>query len=214
MNYYPDAPGLGWHVWLGVTITIVPATLLVGLRFYTRITRKIGVQADDWLIVAALFFAWSMAIIRYIELVRYGLGYHKADLPENIVVTYQKVCSRGAYERSDPSLMVSDIPRSPGSLLRLCHPDAIVTAAAVQADLWHLEKVHSYHLCSAWPDPCLVHLVFPHSHLRRMCTIDERLLGSTPINVYLSVILCGTSGISLLKEGRVSTKCFSSRSMG
>lgn len=91
MDYYPNDPGLGWHVWLGVTITIVPATLLVGLRFYTRITCRIGLKADDWLILAALFFAWCMSIIRYIELLRYGLGHHKADLPDNIVVAFQKV---------------------------------------------------------------------------------------------------------------------------
>lgn len=45
---------LSWHIWVGVISTIIPATLLVGLRFFARVQSRAGLKADDWLILAAL----------------------------------------------------------------------------------------------------------------------------------------------------------------
>ena len=48
------AYGVGWKVWLGTIITIVPATLLVAARFYARTKVRAGLREDDWMILCAL----------------------------------------------------------------------------------------------------------------------------------------------------------------
>lgn len=51
-----DEGNIAWHIWLGVIISIVPATILVPIRFYARThgSEPAGLKADDWLILAAL----------------------------------------------------------------------------------------------------------------------------------------------------------------
>lgn len=50
------AEDIAWHIWVGVTVTIVPATILVAIRFLARTTGSppSGIKVDDWLILASL----------------------------------------------------------------------------------------------------------------------------------------------------------------
>jgi len=59
--------GIGWHVWVGVIVTIIPATLLVGLRFIARVTSRAGLKEDDWTIFAALVSVASHAWTLHLE---------------------------------------------------------------------------------------------------------------------------------------------------
>lgn len=45
-----------WHLWVGVILSIIPATIMVPVRFYARThgSDPAGLKADDWLILAAL----------------------------------------------------------------------------------------------------------------------------------------------------------------
>jgi len=184
MDYYPDTPGLGWHVWLGVTITIVPATLLVGLRFYARVACKVGLKIDDWLIVAALFFAWIMAVIRYIELLRFGLGHHKDELPDSIVVTFQKVFLISSIRAPLALLIETDIPGSASSVLRLRNVDAIIVTAAIQAHLRHIKKVQNHHLRGPGIDHRLVHLLLAYGRVWRTSISSPSYKSGRQANVY------------------------------
>ncbi|KAF2772617.1 hypothetical protein EJ03DRAFT_348572 [Teratosphaeria nubilosa] len=83
------ASSIGWHVWLGVLITIVPATFAVGARFIARRSARLGLLADDWTILAALVVDWAMAADRFYGLLHDGYGYHAYE-PEADVVDYQK----------------------------------------------------------------------------------------------------------------------------
>ncbi|KAH9825445.1 hypothetical protein Tdes44962_MAKER04146 [Teratosphaeria destructans] len=83
------AGSIGWHVWLGVSLTIVPATFAVGARFIARRCAGLGLLADDWTILAALVVAWAMAADRFYALVNDGYGYHAYE-PQANVMDYQK----------------------------------------------------------------------------------------------------------------------------
>lgn len=50
----PPDNSIGWHLWVGVLTTAIPATIAVALRFYARILGKLPLRADDWLIVGSL----------------------------------------------------------------------------------------------------------------------------------------------------------------
>lgn len=50
---------VSWNIWVGVFATIIPATILVAVRFLARthgplLPLKVGLKADDWLILASL----------------------------------------------------------------------------------------------------------------------------------------------------------------
>jgi hypothetical protein len=48
------AQSIGWHMTVGTTVTIVPATCAVAARFYARHFSQAGLRGDDWTIFAAL----------------------------------------------------------------------------------------------------------------------------------------------------------------
>ncbi|KAJ4394474.1 hypothetical protein N0V93_003692 [Gnomoniopsis smithogilvyi] len=83
---------IAWHVWLGVILSIIPATIVVPIRFYARThgSEPAGLQADDWLILAALVVNWCMAAIRFNAIVEDGYGVHASQLSTSTVSDFQK----------------------------------------------------------------------------------------------------------------------------
>ncbi|KAF3929354.1 hypothetical protein ABW19_dt0200420 [Dactylella cylindrospora] len=66
---------------LGTTFSLVPlSTIVIGLRLYCRQFLLGRVRIDDWLILAALFITWGIAVINYWQAYFYT-GVHMADMP-------------------------------------------------------------------------------------------------------------------------------------
>ncbi|OAG06216.1 uncharacterized protein CC84DRAFT_1245417 [Paraphaeosphaeria sporulosa] len=67
---------------------IVPATIalsisgiiVVLLRFWVRVSHKMGVRMDDWLILAALVFVVAMAVVSLYGVSRQAVGYPSEEL--------------------------------------------------------------------------------------------------------------------------------------
>ncbi|KAF1961852.1 hypothetical protein CC80DRAFT_543222 [Byssothecium circinans] len=49
--------------------------VVVALRFWMRISRKTGVNVDDWLILAALVFVIGMGVAQLYGVSRHSVGY-------------------------------------------------------------------------------------------------------------------------------------------
>ncbi|KAI4225425.1 MAG: hypothetical protein L6R36_003909 [Xanthoria steineri] len=61
-------------------IVIILATIAVGLRIVSRRMQRLALEADDFLIFAALPFGWAMCICTLIA-VKHGLGKHIGTVP-------------------------------------------------------------------------------------------------------------------------------------
>ncbi|KIX08144.1 uncharacterized protein Z518_02800 [Rhinocladiella mackenziei CBS 650.93] len=89
-----------------VTIVItVLATVFVAARFFTRVWLVRSIKKDDWWILAAWIFAVGFSISICVA-VKYGLGKHKADIPERSFSSLRKA----EYAFSilyNPSLMLT-----------------------------------------------------------------------------------------------------------
>lgn len=50
---------ISWHIWVGTTTTVVPASLAVALRFTARYVSRAGFWWDDYTILVALVGTWT-----------------------------------------------------------------------------------------------------------------------------------------------------------
>ncbi|CAM1500530.1 Fc.00g096920.m01.CDS01 [Cosmosporella sp. VM-42] len=72
-------------VYASVLITLIPAILCFGLRFYARSIKKVPLWYDDWLAVVGLVAALGYNASVFFML-HYGMGLHLPDLS----ITYEK----------------------------------------------------------------------------------------------------------------------------
>lgn len=90
----------------GVTIIFtVISTVFVAARFFTRTYIVKSVKRDDWWILAAWLVAVGFSVSICVG-VRYGLGRHKADIPDDLYAMFRKA----EYAFSvlyNPSLMLT-----------------------------------------------------------------------------------------------------------
>ncbi|KAL4897648.1 hypothetical protein BDV59DRAFT_190567 [Aspergillus ambiguus] len=85
-----DDPNISYRIWVGTIVTVVPATFAVVFRFIGRHISRAGFWWDDYTIAIALVFNWAMSILRWIQVLEYGLGRHAYFLSEDDVEKYQK----------------------------------------------------------------------------------------------------------------------------
>ncbi|EHY55821.1 hypothetical protein ABEF92_000416 [Exophiala dermatitidis] len=89
-----------------VTIAItVLATVFVAARFYTRVWLVRSIKQDDWWILAAWILAVGFSTSICIA-VKYGLGKHKADIPDSSFTTLRKA-EYGFSILYNPALMLT-----------------------------------------------------------------------------------------------------------
>ncbi|KAH8704443.1 hypothetical protein GQ44DRAFT_743684 [Phaeosphaeriaceae sp. PMI808] len=72
------------------TVLLVLATLFVCLRFWARYISLARYGADDWLIVAALVFVFTLGALNYAA-ISYGLGRHADTVLIDDLVTFFKI---------------------------------------------------------------------------------------------------------------------------
>ena len=103
----PPYDDIAWRIYVGIITTIVPATIVVILRYIARYVARAGLWWDDYTIVAALvstqafsilqkdmkmlrvvsewIINWALAAVRWVQIAEYGLGQHDAHLlPDQI----------------------------------------------------------------------------------------------------------------------------------
>ena len=88
-GFYEDRSGLAIFC---VVFCLVVATIMVGLRTWTRkvIINKMGM--DDWAAIITLLITWGEGISIAVS-TKYGLGKHIfAIQPPTLIPTYWKVC--------------------------------------------------------------------------------------------------------------------------
>ncbi|KAF7560213.1 hypothetical protein G7046_g3921 [Stylonectria norvegica] len=77
-------------VYASVLITLIPAILCFGLRFYARRVKKVPLWYDDWLAVVGLFVAKPCTLLDELltlsQVLYYGMGLHLPDLS----ISYEK----------------------------------------------------------------------------------------------------------------------------
>ncbi|CEJ57370.1 hypothetical protein PMG11_06063 [Penicillium brasilianum] len=78
---YLASDNTSWRIYVGTIITIVPATIVVVLRFIARHVAKAGFWWDDYTIVGALIINWALAATRWVQIADYGLGQHYVHAP-------------------------------------------------------------------------------------------------------------------------------------
>ncbi|KAI4253431.1 MAG: hypothetical protein LQ352_003697 [Teloschistes flavicans] len=73
---HPPDDSIAWKVWVGSIVSVVLATLFVGLRLLARRISAAPYWWDDYTIIAALVVQWGMGISRWIPLAAYYYGHH------------------------------------------------------------------------------------------------------------------------------------------
>ncbi|KAI4234760.1 MAG: hypothetical protein LQ349_003587 [Xanthoria aureola] len=75
-----DAGDKGSGIMAANIVVIILATIAVGLRIVSRRMQRLALEADDFLILAALPFGWAICICTLIA-VKHGLGKHIGTVP-------------------------------------------------------------------------------------------------------------------------------------
>ncbi|PKY07982.1 FAD/NAD(P)-binding domain-containing protein [Aspergillus campestris IBT 28561] len=86
-----DDENIAYELWIGTTITVAAATIAVVLRWTARRVSHVGYGWDDYTIMIALVVNWITAILRWIQIIYFGLGHHADQISEAKVVGYLKV---------------------------------------------------------------------------------------------------------------------------
>ncbi|KAJ5820243.1 hypothetical protein N7474_005834 [Penicillium riverlandense] len=86
----PPDENIAWHIYVGTIVTIVPATIAVILRFISRHVARAGLWLDDYTIAIALAINWVMAILRWVQILVFGVGRHAYYLPDDKIQGFFK----------------------------------------------------------------------------------------------------------------------------
>ncbi|KAJ5197852.1 uncharacterized protein N7498_006969 [Penicillium cinerascens] len=81
---------ISWHIWVGTTTTVFPASLVVALRFTARYVSRAGFWWDDYTILIALGFNLALVAVKWTQIVLWGSGQHVYDLPVETVQNFKK----------------------------------------------------------------------------------------------------------------------------
>ncbi|KAL4782051.1 hypothetical protein BJX76DRAFT_359303 [Aspergillus varians] len=85
-----EVQDIEYMLWAGTIVTVVSATVAVGLRFLSRYIAKAKLWWDDWVIVVSLIINWTMAITRWMQVLKFSFGKHGSDISTSDIVAYQK----------------------------------------------------------------------------------------------------------------------------
>ncbi|KAJ5965371.1 hypothetical protein N7481_012085 [Penicillium waksmanii] len=86
---------ISWRVWVGTLSTIIPATLVVVLRFAARYVSRAGFWWDDYTIVVSLLLNWTMDALRWAQVLHFGLGKHNYMITNEIFQSFGKTFIAG-----------------------------------------------------------------------------------------------------------------------
>lgn len=113
---HPPDDSIAWKVWVGSIVSVVLATLFVGLRLLARRISAAPYWWDDYTIIAALVSTaqddspqardlilrqvvqWGMGISRWIPLAAYYYGHHAIYVGPHRLEEFRKVCAANGRE--------------------------------------------------------------------------------------------------------------------
>ncbi|CAI7663307.1 unnamed protein product [Penicillium manginii] len=81
---------ISWRVWVGTLSTIIPATVVVVLRFVARYVSRAGFWWDDYTIAISLLLNWAMDALRWIQVLNFGLGKHNYQITDETFHSFGK----------------------------------------------------------------------------------------------------------------------------
>ncbi|KAL8702705.1 MAG: hypothetical protein Q9201_004126 [Fulgogasparrea decipioides] len=86
----PPDDSLAWKVWVGSIVSVVTATVAVGLRLFARRISAAPYWWDDYTILVALAVQWGMGISRWIPLTQYYYGHHTVYVGAHRLAEFRK----------------------------------------------------------------------------------------------------------------------------
>ncbi|KAJ5233793.1 uncharacterized protein N7469_005559 [Penicillium citrinum] len=81
---------ISWRIWVGTLTTIIPATIVVVLRFVARYVSRAGLWWDDYTIVISLVLNWAMDALRWAQVLQFGLGKHNYQITDATFQSFGK----------------------------------------------------------------------------------------------------------------------------
>ncbi|KAJ5111427.1 hypothetical protein N7532_001962 [Penicillium argentinense] len=92
MESLQDLPhnDISWRIWVGAFSTIIPATVVVALRYVARYVSRAGLWWDDYTIAVSLMFNWAMVSLRCVQVAKFGLGKHAYDIAPAVFQSFGK----------------------------------------------------------------------------------------------------------------------------
>ncbi|OQE29505.1 hypothetical protein PENSTE_c002G02241 [Penicillium steckii] len=89
---YEDLPhdNISWRIWVGTLATLIPATIVVVLRFVARYVSRAGLWWDDYTIVISLVLNWAMDALRWAQVLQFGLGKHNYQITDETFQSFGK----------------------------------------------------------------------------------------------------------------------------